>query len=99
MPASAIFSAVVVAAADWMNCPNLVPVLANPQEGNSMAKPSNADRICSDCFDVIIWSPSTNGPRHSYPAPAWLPLARTAGPCLFPCSGLGDVETQRTLSF
>src|SRR6185437_12188952 len=35
-PASANFSAVVVAAASWMNLPKRVPVLAKPQDGISI---------------------------------------------------------------
>src|SRR5580692_5257659 len=53
-PASAIFSAVVVAAAGWMNFPNLVPVLAKPQDGNSMVKASSAAPAWSVCRVVII---------------------------------------------
>jgi hypothetical protein len=56
-PASAIFSAVVVAAEAWMNLPNLVPVLANPHYGNSMVNASRAARACSVCRVVIIGIP------------------------------------------
>ena len=36
-PASLNFSSVVVAAESWMNFPKRVPVLANPQDGSSIA--------------------------------------------------------------
>src|SRR5579863_4272374 len=46
-PASLNFSSVVVAAAGWLNLPNLVPVFANPQDGSSMRKDSSALKIFS----------------------------------------------------
>src|SRR5579862_8262188 len=46
-PASLNFSSVVVAAAGWLNLPNLVPVFAKPQDGSSMRKDSSAQKIFS----------------------------------------------------
>src|SRR5579864_2419947 len=46
-PASLNFSSVVVAAAGWMNFPKRVPVLAKPQDGNSIRKVSSALKILS----------------------------------------------------
>src|SRR5437588_11150386 len=46
-PASLNFSSVEVAAAACWNLPKRVPVLAKPQEGSSMQKPSRALKILS----------------------------------------------------
>jgi hypothetical protein len=51
------FSSVVVAADGWINLPNLVPDLANPQGGNSMVNTSRAALACSSCRVVIIGIP------------------------------------------
>src|SRR5580700_11618406 len=51
-PASANFSSVVVAAASWMNFPNLVPVFANPQLGSSIAKLSRALKTSMACLAI-----------------------------------------------
>src|SRR5271157_1640091 len=62
-PASAIFSAVVVAAEAWINFPKRVPVLANPQEGSSMAKPSSALKA-SSCWCVVSGMERLRGQKY-----------------------------------
>src|ERR1700691_1746315 len=85
-PASLNFSAVVVAAAACWNLPKRVPVLAKPQEGSSMRKPSSAFRtFCSTAsagmvflqknfakFDYI-WG--RGGAKAQRPGPATVQLA------------------------
>src|SRR5580658_5415598 len=56
--ASLNFSAVVVAAAACWNLPKRVPVLAKPQEGNSMRKLSSAfQTFCSVASEDMLFLP------------------------------------------
>src|SRR6267154_644097 len=47
----------LVAAAGWMNFPKRVPVLANPQEGSSIASLSRAFQMISTALSFITRSP------------------------------------------